>query len=481
MILPYKFSFIRKEYPIWDYLDMTVDLFFFIDVIITFFTPYLDSEGKPVVSMKKIACRYLKFWFWLDFFSVLPVDQFMSIGQLSVFLRFSRLPRLYKITKIAKVFRTFKSMRSKNSIWNKVYDFLLLHPGLDRLVINLFSIFLFCHIFACIWHFFADISRGTSSWIWRLELRDSSNFERYLASLYWIIQTVITVGYGDVGAESTTERIIAIIAMCAGVIFFSLTIGSISSIISETDAKNTAYEAKLNLLMQIKSKYQISDDIFKKVQRALKYGVYRSDETAIEFVNSLPKDLKIEASAIIFKNYIKGLKFFEGASKEFISDIGPYLKEVKFNKGEVIYSEEDYASEVFFLKSGIVALVLQDFAQMPFISIFEGYYFGEIDLLFSESRKFTTIAETDVECLTLEKIHFQKIILHKYRKVGNEMRENAERRRKRQLDSYNQAKEYCRRLKEIGNSRRTNINKNPSKNFLSIENGNESFVQRVTF
>lgn len=87
---------------------------------------------------------------------------------------------------------------------------------------------------------------------------DSSNFERYLASIYWIVQTVITVGYGDMTPSNTLEQAISILAMFMGVIFFSLTIGTLTSLIAEIDTKNIIFEKKLNVLITIKKKYTIS-------------------------------------------------------------------------------------------------------------------------------------------------------------------------------------------------------------------------------
>lgn len=60
------------------------------------------------------------------------------------------------------------------------------------MVLNFCTIALFCHIFACFWHLVADSDEGAQSWIWRLNLEDSSIFERYVTSLYWIFQTVKT-------------------------------------------------------------------------------------------------------------------------------------------------------------------------------------------------------------------------------------------------------------------------------------------------
>jgi hypothetical protein len=40
--------------------------------------------------------------------------------------------------------------------------------------------------------------------------------QQYLASIYWVFQTLTTVGYGDMPAISTCEQIFAVIIMVLG-------------------------------------------------------------------------------------------------------------------------------------------------------------------------------------------------------------------------------------------------------------------------
>lgn len=65
--------------------------------------------------------------------------------------------------------------------------------------------------------------------------------ELYVTSFYFTTTTVLTVGYGDISAESVSEKILCIILMIIGVISFSFATGSLSSIISNYDQ----YEAVL--------------------------------------------------------------------------------------------------------------------------------------------------------------------------------------------------------------------------------------------
>lgn len=233
---------------------------------------------------------------------------------------------------------------------------------------------------------------------------------------------MITVGYGDVPISNSIERLIAIVAMFAGVIFFSLIIGSLTALIGEMDKRGTAYESKLNILLKLKKKYEISDYTFERVHLAIKYRIYRSNESYDEFLSTLPDNLKEELAYTIYKPLVKGLRFFELGEKDFISAIGPFLNTVHFNRGEVIYAEGEYAKEMFFIKRGSVVFMMSNDLNTPFMQVRKGNYFGEIDMLFGQHRKFRANAATDVSTLALSFDDFQRVITYQFKHLAKFLR-----------------------------------------------------------
>ena len=98
IFLPYKFSFIEDTILLWEIMDFFFDVFFFFDIIITFFIPYFD-KNKFVTSHAQIAKNYvLSFWFWIDVVSIVPLELFLkSDNDLSLLLKILKLPRFYKM------------------------------------------------------------------------------------------------------------------------------------------------------------------------------------------------------------------------------------------------------------------------------------------------------------------------------------------------------------------------------------------------
>ena len=65
--------------------------------------------------------------------------------------------------------------------------------------------------------------------------------ELYLTSFYFTTTTVTTVGYGDFSASTVAEKIFCIIMMLIGVIAFSLSSASLSSLLTNYDSSNAKF------------------------------------------------------------------------------------------------------------------------------------------------------------------------------------------------------------------------------------------------
>lgn len=80
-------------------------------------------------------------------------------------------------------------------------------------------------------------------------------FEQYLLAIYFVVTTISTVGYGDISATTTPERIFVICLMLFGVSFFSFMSGALSSIISNYDSSQAELQEKLLFLNKLRSTY----------------------------------------------------------------------------------------------------------------------------------------------------------------------------------------------------------------------------------
>lgn len=302
---------------------------------------------------------------------------------------------------------------------------------------NVLFIGIFCHVFACLWHFSVQFSDEEKTWMYRLKMEDADISDRYIASLYWIVQTVVTVGYGDVGAGSQFERLMAIVAMFAGVIFFSLMVGSLTSLLSDLDKKNAAYEDKMKILDNIVQKFDVKDaKLLSKINMIIKGLVYSKDDNYQELMSVLPRKVAISLGDIIFKPTVAGIKFFQDIDPEILLAVAPELHMCRFMINEAIINQGEYPNEVYFIKSGTVGLTLPEHPREVFMTIEEGSYFGEIEVIYNMHRKFSAIAVKPVEVLALERKHFIRIFFKEFKEHGRALKQYAEKRMAKQVKTY---------------------------------------------
>ncbi len=169
--------------------------------------------------------------------------------------------------------------------------------------------------------------------------------------------TIVTVGYGDITAQSTGERLIAILLMIIGVISFSFATGALSSIIANYDASQAQLKEKYATLNQIKDQYDIDVELFDELRKTIRYDHSKNSNDVLNFMKELPHKLRNELSLAIHKEIKLNLEFLKGKEANFISWIGPLLKPLFISEQEYIYKETDEIKESKFTFSSLFSIL----------------------------------------------------------------------------------------------------------------------------
>lgn len=92
-------------------IDSLIDFFYLMDVLVSFRTTYMDLlEGAQVTDSYKIATRYLKGDFFIDFISSIPIDTITGVPLLNSvgLLKAFRYRKLGEIIRTANVNAAYK-------------------------------------------------------------------------------------------------------------------------------------------------------------------------------------------------------------------------------------------------------------------------------------------------------------------------------------------------------------------------------------
>ena len=73
-----------------------------------------------------------------------------------------------------------------------------------------------------------------------MRVTDPDTFPNVWLGLWWSVQTVTTVGYGDVVPQSIAGRIVAVLVMLGGIAFIAVTTAAIASVFVEAARRRRA-------------------------------------------------------------------------------------------------------------------------------------------------------------------------------------------------------------------------------------------------
>ncbi|KAF8391095.1 hypothetical protein HHK36_023395 [Tetracentron sinense] len=231
-ICPFEFAFPTYKQDTLFIIDNIIDGFFAVDIILTFFVAYLDSQSNLLVDdPKKIAFRYIVTWFIFDACSTAP---FQSLSLLltdhssGIGFKLLNMLRLWRLRRVSCLFTRLEKDIRFDYFWTRC----------TKLVsVTLFAV----HCAGCFNYLIADrYPHPERTWIGAVmpNFKEESLWDRYTTAMYWSITTLTTTGYGDLHAQNTREMLFYIFYMLFNLGLTAYLIGNMTNlIVSEMEAE----------------------------------------------------------------------------------------------------------------------------------------------------------------------------------------------------------------------------------------------------
>jgi hypothetical protein len=295
---------------LWYYIELICSIILILNIFINFCIGYLIHVQTELILCRDIrvssyiyvrhgtfivdilSCLASVVYIILSILDSLDINIPKSTNILLVtvllfrFIRFIRVSKMLINGTITQTLLTYTNVPFTGRNSKCLIAFILVYIAFS--IINTLS---------CVWFGVARVYGYDNTWITKAKLSKSPNLDNYIASLYYVVATVTTVGYGDITPSNTIERVIAMVFMLIGVLLFLAVIGMITQVFIKFDNLSDTY----NLIKKMEGLEKIGtlNTLDKSVKREIKeyyqqYWFHEKDtqSTWSEFIEDLPGSKK---------------------------------------------------------------------------------------------------------------------------------------------------------------------------------------------
>jgi len=252
--------------------------------------------------------------------------------------------------------------------------------------------------FSCLFFYLGDMERDENNyWADGVGLNGNDDTTNYIAACYWSIMTLTTVGYGDISAQTDAQRILGVITMIAGALFYAYGVSHVVSIVDEVRAETRAFKGRMDRFNSYMSARNLPQALRGDIREFL-HNKRRRQKASIRdeehLLSQLSMGLRSRVAMAINEQYLKEMPFFLGADVNLTMELALNMESIFFPAYEDVVREGEEGDAMYFIVAGSVeVLVGQTHARVAVL--IEKQYFGEAALLMPEgSRRRTATVRT---------------------------------------------------------------------------------------
>ncbi|XP_040844509.1 potassium voltage-gated channel subfamily H member 3 [Ochotona curzoniae] len=362
--------------------DLAVEVLFILDIVLNFRTTFVSKSGQVVFAPKSICLHYVTTWFLLDVIAALPFD-LLHAFKVNVYVG-------------AHLLKTVRLLR-----------LLRLLPRLDRysqysavVLTLLMAVFaLLAHWVACVWFYIGQQEIENSEaelpeigWLQELARRLETPYylvgrspadrngsgpndnctsspgeangtglellggpslrSAYITSLYFALSSLTSVGFGNVSANTDTEKIFSICTMLIGALMHAVVFGNVTAIIQRMYARRFLYHSRTRDLRDYIRTHRIPKPLKQRMLECFQatWAANNGIDTA-ELLQSLPDELRADIAMHLHKEVLQ-LPLFEAASRGCLRALSLALRPAFCTPGEYLIHQGDALQALYFVCSG---------------------------------------------------------------------------------------------------------------------------------
>ncbi|XP_019157677.1 PREDICTED: potassium channel KAT3-like isoform X1 [Ipomoea nil] len=387
-------------------VDLVVDAFFGIDIILTFFVAYLDKSTYLLVDdHKKIALRYVThLGFPMDIASTLPFQTIYLIitgkTRRGVVFGFLNLLRLWRLRRVSAFFSRLEKDTRFSYFWTRTFKLIC---------VTLFAV----HSAGCFYFWLATHYHDSDrTWIGSKvpNFKDRSLWLGYTYSTYWSIVTLATVGYGDLYAVNTGEKIFTIFYMLFNIGLTAYLIGNMTNLIVHSAVRTFTMRDAINNTLRYASKNRLPEGLKEQMVAHVTLK-FKTAELQQQVLEDLPKAIRSAIAQHLFCSTIENTYLFKGVSEDFILQLVCELKAEYFPPKVDIIIQNEIPTDFYVIVSGEVDVLAYINGTEQFLSKLGATQMaGEVGVIFNIPQPFTVRSRRLSQVIRISHHHFKQLL-----------------------------------------------------------------------
>lgn len=393
------------------------DCCFMLDVLLNFFTTYIDNNGDEVTDQKLIAINYLKLMFWIDFMSSVPIDNFAdSIFNQSDVSRTLMMTDLAKLIRVLRLSRIVRFMRARDQT---KYVF--------KLMTLLMYLFIWIHLSAC---FYFALAKRNEDWI---PVPDFANGIQNIYDKPLLYQYVTAFYHGvwmlkgnELGPTDKDMACYGGFIMILGALITAILFGELAVILSNFSRRQTQFQELLESSITTLQTLEIPEHLKHKILEyiSITHASISAQEEYETFMRYISPPLAKEVRRVIYEPVMSSNVIVSTESVTVINFMLQHLAHQFVKPEEEIIIQGSKPEAFYFVVMGTFRVHVSNENNVKSVVCYllRGSHFGEIGLLYDtlttatvESKEYSTVARLSSE-MFLELIARHPNLANKFRK-----------------------------------------------------------------